>query len=83
MVDLSSEDHVSKAPPTEIAVENLEPQDTTDFTNDDENQIDASTEMFVCPINVPADHQTPYTSMLILHLFLFTRNAVHGFQLVR
>jgi hypothetical protein len=56
-----SED-ASKVPPTEIAAENLEPQDTIDFTNeDDENQMDTSTELFVCPINVP--HQTPYIPM--------------------
>ena len=49
-----SENVVSKVQPTDkIAAENLEHQEATDFTNDDEIQIDTSDEIFVCPINVP------------------------------
>ena len=51
-----SEDVVSSKvhqPTDKIAAENLEHQEATDFTNDDEIQIDTSDEIFVCPINVP------------------------------
>jgi hypothetical protein len=63
---------LSKVPPTEIATENLEPQDTH-YTND-ENQIDSSTEMFVCPINAP--DQTPYIPSTI-HQISIAAVALH------
>ena len=72
-----SEDVVSKVQPTdEIAAENLEPQEATDFTNDDENQIDTSTEIFVFPINV-SDKTAPYIPMHEITNSIARTVAVH------
>ena len=74
-----SEDVVSSKvhqPTDKIAAENLEPQEATDFTNDDENQIDTSDEIFVCPIDVP-DKTAPYIPMHEITNSIARTVAVH------